>query len=295
MLTASIIIPNLNSPHLVEIIQALRQQTIKPLEVLIIGHDCYHSVQDDDWVRLLPTSEPIPPACARNLGLSYARGEICCFLDADCVPTQDWLEHLLKHHQQGQTIVGGSIAIGDETFWQRCDNIASMGSLLSTAPPGLRPYLATANFSIRQNVLRKIGGFDPGFRFASGEDTDLSFRLRKGNYMLYFAPEAVVIHRTNRKRPGAIWKHLWLYGYQWPRIQEKHIDLIGLSCWQYIYQKNYISALFLIPFLVSMDTYGIYAQQPSLLWKYWNTCPVVFFARLAWYGGRIAYMRENQV
>jgi GT2 family glycosyltransferase len=293
MLTASVIIPNLDSPHLADIIQALRQQTVKPLEVLIVGRGCYESIQDDGWVRLFSVPYPIPPAHARSVGLAYARGEVCCFLDADCVPVYDWLECLLHQHQQGKKVVGGSIAIGGETFWQRCYNIASLGPLLTTAPAGTRPYMITGNLSIRRNILQKIGGFDLRFPFAAGEDTDLSFRLRRQQYILYFEPAAEVIHRTSWGQPKAIWKHLWIHGYEWPRIQAQHTELIGSSRWQRICNINWRVALLFIPLLTFIDTYKIYAQQPILFWNYWTTCPVVFWARMAWYSGRIAYVKEQ--
>lgn len=293
MLTSSVIIPNLDSPHLGDIIAALRQQTILPLEVLIVGRDCYHSVADDGWVRVFATP-PIPPARARNIGLAYARGDVCCFLDADCVPARTWLERLLYQHMQGQTIVGGSIAVGGETFWQRCYNIASLGPLLETGSAGTRSYLVTGNFSIRRDILRKLGGFDLRFPFAAGEDTDLSFRLRMQDHILSFEPAAVVIHRTSWGQPGAIWKHLWLHGHEWPRIQARYAELLGPSHWQRICNRNWQAALLLIPFMALIDTWKIYGKQPALLRQHCSTCPVVFWFRMAWYSGRIAYVRERQ-
>jgi len=294
MPTASVIIPNLHSPHLGELLKALKNQTILPLEVIVVGQDKYNFVQSNDWVRFCATDRPIPPALARNVGLAYARGDLCCYLDADCVPKEDWLEQLLIQQQHGRAVVGGGIALGNETFWQRCDNIASMGPFLITASEGKRAYLITANVAFRRDLLRRFGGFDPGFLFPASEDTDLAFRFRREAVEIFFNPKAIVVHRTSRKSPKAIWQHIWLYGYQWPYLQQRFTDLIGISLWERLATFCLPLALLLIPFLALHDTYQIYAQQIALFKQHWPTFPVVCWARMAWYVGRLDYFKAKK-
>lgn len=293
LLSASVIIPNLHSPHLGDVIQALRRQTLPPHEVIIVGQDRYGFAIDDGWLRVISTPQPVPPAVARNVGLAYARGEVCCFLDSDCIPATDWLAQLIRAQAAGHSCVGGGISVGGEGFWQRCDNIASMGPFLTTASAGERHYLITANLAIKRTVLRSVEGFDLQFRFPSGEDTDLAFRLRQQHYSLYFAPQAVVTHRTSRTTPCALWHHIWLYGHQWPLLQVRFPDLLRPSRWQRLLRYSRWLALLVIPMLALIDTYRIYAQQPALLRQHWATCPFVWWARMAWYVGRLDQRSEQ--
>src|SRR3954453_23447533 len=97
----SIVIPNLHSPLIGKVIQALASQTARGSihEVIVVGQDRYDQIPAD--VRFIPTPQPISPAAARNLGARLAGGEYLLFLDADCVAAPDLVEQLLKCHRQG--------------------------------------------------------------------------------------------------------------------------------------------------------------------------------------------------
>ncbi len=294
MITASVIIPNLHSPHLADVIHALRHQTIAPLDVIVIGQDRYGLIEeqnDDPWLRIINTGQPTPPARARNVGISYARGQVVCFLDSDCVPHKTWLEQLLIAIEAGHPIVSGGIWIGDEQFWQRCDNIAALGPFLVTAPAGERPYLITASAAMLRNVIANVGWFDESFPNPAGEDPDLAFRLRRAGYPIWFEPNAQIVHRTSRSDPYAIWQHIRLYGVNWPILQQRYSDLCGSSLWQQLHEFAPFLAFAAIPLMTIRDTYEIYLMQPQLARRYWPTIPFVYLARMAWYIGRMSNHR----
>ncbi|NJL33417.1 MAG: glycosyltransferase [Chloroflexaceae bacterium] len=291
MLGASIIIPNLHSPVLGNVLAALRRQTVPPLEVLVIGQDRYGVAAAAPDIRFIETPHPTPPALARNIGVVYARGVVCCFLDADCVPAATWLERLLAQQQQGRPVVSGSIAIGvpGESFWQRCDNIASLGWFLATAPAGERHFLSTANLALRRDVLHHVGLFNEQYRFPASEDTDLSLRLRSHGYPLYFAADATVYHRTQRTTPARIWRHIWLHGHQWIPLREQHGHMFGVPYWQRLARRVPLLARLLIPLVALRDMYDLYSPQPTLLRRFSRTMPVVYWARWAGYVGQLDY------
>lgn len=284
-LHASIIIPNLHSPHLGDVIAGLRRQSVRPLEVIVVGQDRYGLAQEDGWVRVVTTPRPAPPAVSRNVGLAYARGDVCCFLDSDCVPVTNWLELLLDHQAQGHSVVGGSIGFQEQTYWQRCDNIACLGAFMETALSGERPYILSGNVAIHRDVLRDTGGFDMRFRQAAGEDAELGFRIRSAGYTIHFEPQAIVYHHTNRNDARSVWYHMRTFGTQWSLVAQRHGALLGRSLWQRLYDTAPPLGIAAAPAAALRDVYQFYGQQPELVRRYWNTLPGVFWARLGWYDG----------
>lgn len=280
---ASVIIPNLHSPHLGAVLDALRSQSVRPLEVLVVGQDRYRLAREDGLVRIVTTPEPIRPALARNTGIAYARGDICAFLDSDCVPRRDWLERMLERHRNGDVVVGGSIVVEQQHYWERCDNIACLGAFLETAPPGERPYLLSGNMSIRTALIRRVGGFDT--RLRTGEDVDLTFRLRAMGIRPSFEPGAAACHYTTRRDARSAWAHMYAWGCDWPAVAERHRRLIGRSAWDRLVRAAPPLAATAIPALALRDAFGYYARQPELLRRQWPTIPGVIWARTGWYAG----------
>jgi glycosyltransferase involved in cell wall biosynthesis len=283
--TASVLIVNLHSPLLGEVLDALRRQTVLPLEVIVVGQDRYGFAIDDGWVRVFPTPEPKPPAVSTNAALSYARGDILCFLDADCIPRPDWLEQMLAVHNEGHLVVGGSTDFFPWRYWQLCDNIACQGDFLLTAQAGERAHLQSGNMSLRREVVHAVGLFDERFRRAAGEDTEYSLRLRANGYRLYFDPRPLVEHHTNRTTARAVWRHLHLFGRNWPRIAQRYRALLPTMIWLWLYSRMPFLAIPLIPMLALRSTVAFYLRQPELLRRHWPTLPGVVWARMGWYAG----------
>jgi hypothetical protein len=70
----SVIIPNLNSPVIGHVLEAVRTQEADPrqIEILVVGRDTPGLVIEDSVVRFLETEHPAPAAQARNRGLAAA-------------------------------------------------------------------------------------------------------------------------------------------------------------------------------------------------------------------------------
>ena len=50
------------------------------------------------------------------------------------------------------------------------------------------------NFCVRRKIFEIVNGFDARYRFASGEDNDLSYKILKQGYQIYFERNALVKH-----------------------------------------------------------------------------------------------------
>ncbi len=134
------------------------------------------------------------PASARNRGWKEARGEWIFFTDSDCAPEPDWVATLARHLEDDSVGAAGgsySAANGDRTL-AAC--IQAEIEYRHSSMKGDVRFLGSFNLAIKRTLLEETGGFDESYRDASGEDNDLSYRLRIAGYRLRFDPEARVSH-----------------------------------------------------------------------------------------------------
>lgn len=281
----SVIVPNLDSLLIDLVIESIDRQTHRPDEIIVVGRDRPGLLPvGHPCLRVLASEQSIPPAVARNLGAEMAEGDLLCFLDSDCIAHPRWLEAHLSAHARGRVAVGGGIAIPDHSYWARCDNIATLAPFLANQPPRSVDHLASLNFSICRDMFHAVGGFDPSFPYPAGEDTDLSFRLRQAGVELWFAPDAVVAHYTNRTTIGAVWHHLATYGIGYHRVHAKNRSMLGRSIRvEWAVHHPALAAAASIGFTL-LDVVPAYLASPALR-RELVTFPGVLFARLGWYAG----------
>ena len=223
------VIPTLNSPWINQTLDALRKQSydLDKVEVIVVGRDDEGRITSDNFVQFIETEGPKPPAFSRNRGLFAARGDIVCFTDDDCLPHPHWLAKLADAYSDPEVkVVGGGVQFPAKGYWARCDALASVYEYLDFRKPGLRRQLPSMNLSVRRKALSKLGGFDENYPFASGEDAELSMRLRRAGYQLYFTPDALVYHLGWRKTFGAAWRHIYQYGRFSPWITPAVADIV---------------------------------------------------------------------
>ncbi|KJR40232.1 glycosyl transferase family 2 [Candidatus Magnetoovum chiemensis] len=147
------------------------------------------------------------PASARNLGVRNALGEIILFTDADCAPSNNWVQEMLR------------------PLLSDSDNIAAVKGVYRTSQTSKTARFAQAEFEERYEMLKKhkfidmvdtysaafkkeiflkVGGFDESFPEANNEDTELSYKLSLAGYKMVFNPNAVVSHL---KHPDTLVKY----------------------------------------------------------------------------------------
>lgn len=136
-------------------------------------------------LRYVPVTGNHGPAAARNTGLRHSRGEIVAFTDDDCIPSPEWLKAGTAAFVDGIVGASGKIVV---PLPERPSDYELNASRLEFS------QFVTANCFYRKPALMKIGGFDERFRIAWREDSDLFFRLLKGQNRLTEAPDAIVVH-----------------------------------------------------------------------------------------------------
>lgn len=233
MFKTSVIIPTYNRPkELLDCVQSILKQTIKPYEVIIV---------DDGNLLELPLKEKCEASGlkyvyikknkpglteSRNVGIRSAGGEIIFFLDDDVVLFSNFIENILKVYQNDQKGiiggVGGVIANHKPlTLPYRIKRIFDIVFLLSgfkegkVLPSGFCTDFGTTGFSIKKmkEVDFLSGGVcsfrkkifqeysfdsDKYLNYGLGEDKDFSYQVSK-KHKLIINPEAQLLHLESPK------------------------------------------------------------------------------------------------
>lgn len=220
---ASIIIPAHNAAAtLAECLTACLEQGYSPKEVIVVDDG-----SSDDTPRIagqfpveFVRQEQQSPAAARNHGARMAKGELLIFTDSDCVPEAHWVRRLADCFEEGVVAAGGTYGIAnDRSLLARMvhEEIVMRHRRFGKEVD----FLGSFNVAIRRETFERVGGFDESFRAASGEDNDLSYRLRDTGGRLRFAHDAVVRHY----HPTRLWPYLKAqarHGFWRVKLYRKH-------------------------------------------------------------------------
>jgi len=212
---ASVVIPTHNRrDSVLRLLAALRDGTFPhdQFHVVVVADGC-----TDDTVEVLRAT-PFPfavevlkqspahgAATARNLGATYATGEIIVFIDDDIEPFPVLLEaHVRAHaHGTGQVVIGPPLP----TRAAACDfdTLAAWGwweeQFAIMSRPGHRfmyEHVFSGNFSMPASLFATVGGFDAALDCR--EDYELGLRLMRHGADVVFAPEAAGYHHELRDR-----------------------------------------------------------------------------------------------
>jgi glycosyltransferase involved in cell wall biosynthesis len=139
------------------------------------------------------------PAWARNEGVRRAQGEVICFTDDDCEPSNGWVGALATpilageaRATAGPTVMGEGATAADRAWKTIVSYLQQQATAPGTASPG---FAATANLACSRSLLDGIP-FDESFPRAAGEDRDWADRAARVGAALRFVPEAAVAHQS---------------------------------------------------------------------------------------------------
>jgi cellulose synthase/poly-beta-1,6-N-acetylglucosamine synthase-like glycosyltransferase len=150
---------------------------------------------------------------ARNRGISESTGEICAFVDADCVVEPQWLTELVRPFEDPEVgSVGGNLEHSPPKSAAERQAVRLLGNWQRFAFDSNPAYPITANAAYRREVLDRIGRFDPHMVRAQDVELGLRFRERSGR-RLVFAERATARHRNRSTQLGFFRQQVgWAYG-----------------------------------------------------------------------------------
>lgn len=135
---------------------------------------------------------------ARNAGSAIASGGILAFTDADCIPSEGWLEACVQDLQSrgSSAVIAGAIVTTTATGWSNPHEDYDRAMHHRQAAYVREGFGATANLAMHRSLFERIGQFDD--RFLSGADRDWCARARAGGAQVYLNRDAVVFHPARR-------------------------------------------------------------------------------------------------
>ena len=223
---SSIVIPAYNAENTISnLIEVCLNQSVKS-EIIIVDDG---STDDTaEVIKKYPVKyiyqENAGPAAARNAGSKAASGEMVCFTDSDCIPENNWVEKIVNKYTSDQIGgVGGSYDIANkDALLAKCIYEEIVQRHMRTSSE--TDYLGSFNLSYRKKVLEETNGFDESFKHASGEDNELSYRVKKAGYKLIFDKDIKVshYHQTNLLK---YLKEQYRHGYWRMKLYRLHPDM----------------------------------------------------------------------
>ena len=256
----TVAIPTLDRPvELVRCLTALLTGTVLPAEVLIInqgGHDHVgQAIKSFQLTYSTPISQcaqsPRGLSAARNFAMERARCDVIAFTDDDCVPAPDWLAHIeqtLTSSPSAAGMTGSILPLGEAAPGYFPISIRTRGTEVLFQGRTLPWHVGSGgNFAIRQDWLRRVGGYDErlgaGSPGKAAEDTDLFYRLLQAGAMIRYEPAAIIYHE--RQDAARLIRSFWSYSHGIGAFVAKHL------------RKG--------------DLYAAYILAVWLFWLFWRT------------------------
>jgi len=194
----SLYIPCFNSAKTIRsCLEAVFKQTFSLEEVVVVDDgstDETVEVISGYPVRLLKHRINLGLSSARNTALRNMNTEFIASLDADCLPEENWLEHLMKRLDASDIAgAGGKLLEPEKSSLFNAWRAVHMQQHWEGWEDAQPPFLFGSNTVFRKEAIEKIGYYNETYR-NNYEDVDICARLKKAGFRLTYEEKAVVRH-----------------------------------------------------------------------------------------------------
>jgi GT2 family glycosyltransferase len=209
----SIVIPVYNNERLtIEcLISILRNTKEVSYEIIIVDDSSAERTREVlsqiGNIKYLRNPENIGFLLSCNRAAEHARGTFLLILNNDAQVSQGWLSPLVETFSKYENVgVVGPKVLNPDGRLQAAGGIIWKDGSAHHYGRGDDPnlpeynyvkevdYISGACLMIRNDLRKKIGGFDARFSPAYYEDVDLAFEVRQQGYKVVYQPQSIVIH-----------------------------------------------------------------------------------------------------
>ena len=229
-IAVSVIVPAYNAaPTLPRCIDALLNQTfdLQVYEIIIVDDGSIDETAElagRSGVSLVRQNHA-GPAAARNAGISRACGDLLLFTDADCEPTPNWIEAMVRPFAD-PSVMGckGIYCTRQRGLLPRFVQVEYEEKYRSMERVHCIDFIDTYSAAYRESVFLKEGLFSEDILAA--EDVEFSFRLAQRGYRLIFNPQAIVYHKHAQSLAHYL-RRKFRFGRWRLRVYIRHPQKIG--------------------------------------------------------------------
>tara|TARA_Y100000768_G_scaffold388831_1_gene387670 strand:+ start:25176 stop:26186 length:1011 start_codon:yes stop_codon:yes gene_type:complete len=175
----SIVIPLSNgSQYISDLFRSISKQTLQPKEIIFVISKIGNwelainkIKQEKNFITKIIFSDPIFPGAARNLGAKNAEHDLIAFLDIRTLPTEDWLEQMIKKlFDDSSALVIANMICSSSSFFHHVLKAATYGERSVECLPGS---------VVKKSSFLSSNGFLEHVR--AGEDWEWINRFHKTN------------------------------------------------------------------------------------------------------------------
>ena len=216
MFMFSIIIPHYNDVERLErCLEALMPQVSDDVEVVVA--DNASTMPLDVILRRWPSVRLVTQTekgagPARNAGVAATSAPWLLFIDADCVPSPNWIARGRAIASEDK-VIGGRVDVFDETPPPKsgAEAFETVFAFQMQSYLEKRAFLGSGNLVTSRKVFDAVGGFLP----AVSEDKDWSQRAERAGFSLAFDNELAVSHPSRQNWPAlrTKWRRLTSEGF----------------------------------------------------------------------------------
>ena len=199
-ISVSVIIPAYNCEGTIALtLKAFAQQTYgASVEVIVVddgSKDQTRSVVEKFANVKYFYQDNAGPAAARNRGVNESKGDVILFTDSDCIPYANWIEVMVS------SLLGLKVSVISGSY-----DIFNKGNILARSifdeinyrhqrlMPDYPKSFGSYNFCAWKKAFLEVGGFNEEYKFASGEDNDLSYKFLRAGHNIFFERKSKVMH-----------------------------------------------------------------------------------------------------